>query len=69
VIMASATAHWFEVLPFNQAGEFGLGNLWYGLSDVPRIDAQGYVHAPEGPGLGLTIDWDRLRASALATLA
>jgi L-alanine-DL-glutamate epimerase-like enolase superfamily enzyme len=68
VIMASATAQWFEVLPFNQAGELGLGNLWYGLSDAPRVDDQGYVHAPEGPGLGLTIDWDRLRAPALATL-
>jgi L-alanine-DL-glutamate epimerase-like enolase superfamily enzyme len=68
VIMASATAHWFEVLPFNQAGETGLGNFWYGLSDVPPIDDEGCVHAPDGPGLGLAIDWDRLRSSAVATL-
>ena len=32
----------------------------FGLKDYKhlQIDAQGYVHAPTGPGLGVEIDWD-----------
>lgn len=29
----------------------------YGATDVIRTDAEGYVHAPRGPGLGIGIDW------------
>ena len=30
----------------------------YGLKGYPKIDEQGYMHAPGGPGLGVEIDWD-----------
>ena len=30
----------------------------YGLTDYPGIDADGFIAAPIGPGLGATIDWD-----------
>jgi L-alanine-DL-glutamate epimerase-like enolase superfamily enzyme len=26
--------------------------------DLDAVDAKGCVHVPEGPGLGVTIDWD-----------
>ena len=29
----------------------------HGAFDVIRTDAEGYVHAPPGPGLGIGIDW------------
>lgn len=30
----------------------------YGLKRYPKIDGEGYMHAPGGPGLGVEIDWD-----------
>ena len=30
----------------------------FGLIDYPSIDADGFIAAPTGPGLGATIDWD-----------
>lgn len=30
----------------------------YGLKQYMQVDAQGYVHAPAGAGLGVEIDWD-----------
>lgn len=38
----------------------------YGAINVIRTDGEGYVHAPDGPGLGIGIDWDAIaRASIL----
>jgi L-alanine-DL-glutamate epimerase-like enolase superfamily enzyme len=36
--------------------------LNYGLTKYATIDQEGYVHAPEGPGLGAEIDWDFVNA-------
>lgn len=30
----------------------------YGLREYVDIDQQGFVHAPDGPGLGVKVDWD-----------
>lgn len=38
----------------------------YELSSPPRIDAEGLVHAPDAPGLGLAPDWPRIEAEAFA---
>jgi L-alanine-DL-glutamate epimerase-like enolase superfamily enzyme len=35
----------------------------YGMHDVIRSDANGYVHAPTKPGLGLDVDWDQMEAA------
>lgn len=40
----------------------------YGTKDWLRIDKEGYVHAPEGPGHGLEIDWDYVKANTVAVL-
>jgi L-alanine-DL-glutamate epimerase-like enolase superfamily enzyme len=36
----------------------------YGSLDVIRTDAQGYVHAPRGDGLGIGIDWGSIEAAS-----
>lgn len=37
----------------------------FGVENPIRPDSAGMVPAPEGPGLGLTIDWDRMLAAVL----
>jgi len=32
-----------------------------------EVDERGLVHPPSGPGLGIELDWDRVRAQALAS--
>lgn len=34
---------------------------------VIRTDKDGYVHAPEGPGLGIETDWDKVKEMAVAS--
>lgn len=40
----------------------------YGMHDVIRPDADGYVHAPQSPGLGYQIDWDAMHAATIHRL-
>jgi L-alanine-DL-glutamate epimerase-like enolase superfamily enzyme len=35
----------------------------YGMHDVIRSDADGYVQAPTKPGLGLDVDWDQMESA------
>jgi L-alanine-DL-glutamate epimerase-like enolase superfamily enzyme len=39
----------------------------YGSNEVIRTDRDGYVHAPEGPGLGVTMDWEAVKAASFAS--
>lgn len=41
--------------------------LDYGVLSPLAIDAEGRMAAPEGPGLGLVMDWARIEADAAAT--
>ena len=63
VMMAIDNCDWFEVLAFNRSGEHGLEHLGYGLAEPLAIDAQGMVHAPSGPGLGVEIDWELINSA------
>jgi L-alanine-DL-glutamate epimerase-like enolase superfamily enzyme len=63
VIMAMPNCDWFEVLAFNRAGEHDLEHLNYGLAQPIAIDADGFVHAPTGPGLGFDIDWELINSA------
>lgn len=38
------------------------GTCSFGLVEPPRIDRDGYVHAPTKPGLGVDIDWAAINA-------
>ena len=40
----------------------------FGMQDVIRTEADGYVHAPTGPGLGYRVDWDALRRATIHRL-
>ena len=40
----------------------------YGMHDVIRTGSDGYVNAPQGPGLGYKIDWDAMKAATIHRL-
>ncbi|ETW94517.1 MAG: hypothetical protein ETSY1_34520 [Candidatus Entotheonella factor] len=55
VICAIANCEFFEVLVPEDAYDFG-------LVTPLNIDAEGYVHVPQGPGLGIELDWEAIEA-------
>ena len=57
--MLSITNCEFFELPLVRGKE---GAFDVGVQKGLRIDSEGYVHAPEGPGLGLMLDWDVVKA-------
>ena len=63
VIMAISNCDWFEVLAFNRSGDHSLEHLSYGLAEPLRVDPEGNVHVPAGPGLGADIDWALINSS------
>ena len=69
VAMAIDNCDWFEILAFNRSGEHGLEHLSYGLQEPLVVDADGYLAAPRGAGLGIGIDWDLIRSSSPGELA
>jgi L-alanine-DL-glutamate epimerase-like enolase superfamily enzyme len=69
VVMAVQGCSMYEVLVVHEPGSYDLQHLSYGLAEPITIDREGLVHAPEGPGLGIGIDWDLIRASAVAELS
>ncbi len=38
----------------------------FGIKQMPDIDSDGFVPAPEGPGLGVEIDWDSIKENEVA---
>jgi L-alanine-DL-glutamate epimerase-like enolase superfamily enzyme len=61
VIMAIANSEYFEVLMPSAGHKYGL------LHDI-ELDAAGYVHAFDGPGLGAEIDFDLIRDKQIEVL-
>ncbi|MGI6367802.1 MAG: enolase C-terminal domain-like protein [Anaerolineae bacterium] len=49
------------------AGTFGPGYTDY-ADGFDAVDAQGCVYVPQGPGLGVTLDWDYIHAHTTAHL-
>ena len=68
VTMATDHCDWFEVLAFNRSGEHSLEHLSYGLAEPLAIDADGLLHAPTGPGLGVAIDWELINSAVDAVV-
>jgi hypothetical protein len=69
VFMAIDNCDWFEVLAFNRTGDHSLAHFSDGLTEPFEVDPSGDVHAPVGPGLGATADWDLINSSVIATAA
>jgi len=43
--------------------------LWeYGVKENIRLDDEGFVHVPEGPGLGLDVDKEYINSHTIADL-
>ena len=61
VIMAIRNTELFEILLPDAAQKYGL------VQDI-EVDADGYVHAPTGPGLGAQIDFALIERKKLAVL-
>jgi L-alanine-DL-glutamate epimerase-like enolase superfamily enzyme len=61
VAMAVKNCQFFEILLPNAAQQYGL------VEDI-QVDAQGLVHAPQGPGLGARIDFDLIKRNTEAVL-
>jgi len=59
--MAIPNCDYFEVLQPDHAQKHGL------VRDV-EVDAEGFVHAPTGPGLGFEIDWELIERNKTAVL-
>ncbi|MBI4610885.1 MAG: hypothetical protein HY726_17985 [Candidatus Rokubacteria bacterium] len=59
--MAVKNGEFFEVLLPAAAQKYGLVN------DI-EVDASGLVHAPTGPGLGATIDFELIQRQQTAVL-
>ena len=37
----------------------------HGVRDAIRTDSAGLVHAPQGPGLGIRVDWEAVEAATI----
>jgi L-alanine-DL-glutamate epimerase-like enolase superfamily enzyme len=61
VLAAINNADYFEVLLPDAAHR-------YGLEREIEVDANGFVHAPTEPGLGMPIDFGLIEHNALTTL-
>lgn len=61
VLMAIPNSEFFEVLLPSGAQKYGL------VADV-EVDADGLVHAPDGPGLGYQIDFELIERNKTAVL-
>ena len=62
VTMASMNCDYFEVLLPHDLHAYGL------VEDIV-VDREGYVRAPEGPGLGFEIDWDLVKKRTTRVLS
>ncbi len=61
VTMAIPNCDYYEVFPADGANKYGL------VEDI-EVDNNGMVHAPEEPGLGYEIDWNRVKRDTLQIL-
>ena len=62
VTMAINNCDYFEVLLPDSANKYGL------VSDI-EVDDEGFVHAPERPGLGYEIDWELVKGETTQVLS
>ena len=69
VAAAVDNCHWFEILIIDPPGKHTFNHLNMCLADPFVIEHDGKVVVPEAPGLGVEIDWDRLKSAGLRALS
>jgi len=47
--------------------EWAVPENYFGVKEYLKLDSQGYVYAPQMPGLGLEIDWEYIDSHTIAT--
>ncbi len=61
LMLAFSNCDFFEMpVPYSEFQHEGLGMI--------KVDDQGYVNAPEGPGLGMNMDWDFIESISEYTI-
>jgi L-alanine-DL-glutamate epimerase-like enolase superfamily enzyme len=68
VAAAVNNCRWFEILVPGVPGTHTFDHLNMCLAEPFAIGKDGYVTVPEKPGLGVGIDWDRLKSAGLRPL-
>lgn len=68
VAAAVNNCQWFEILLFNAPGKHTFDHLNMCLAEPLVIEPTGHIVVPEAPGLGVEIDWERLKAAGLRAL-
>jgi L-alanine-DL-glutamate epimerase-like enolase superfamily enzyme len=68
VVAAINNCSWFEILVPGVPGTHTFDHLNMCLADPLVIEKDGNVVVPESPGLGVEIDWDRLKSAGLSPL-
>jgi L-alanine-DL-glutamate epimerase-like enolase superfamily enzyme len=69
VAAAVNNCHWFEILIVDPPGKHTFDHLNMCLADPFVIERDGRVVVPEAAGLGVEIDWDRLKSAGLRALS
>lgn len=69
VAAAVNNCHWYEILVIDPPGKHSFDHLNMCLASPFVIERDGHVVVPDAPGLGVEIDWDRLRAAGLRPLS
>jgi L-alanine-DL-glutamate epimerase-like enolase superfamily enzyme len=69
VAAAVNNCHWFEILIVDPPGKHTFDHLNMCLADPFVIERDGHVVVPEAAGLGVEIDWDRLKSAGLRALS
>jgi len=65
VMLSISNCDFFE-LPVDVNGQEGIFDV--GTKGAIRIDKEGYVRAPNKPGLGLEVDWEQVKESTEVSL-
>lgn len=68
LVMAVPHCSMYEVLVPHAPDVFDLNHLSYGLAEPIAIGPDGYLEAPDRPGLGIDLDWALLRSKTIAEL-
>jgi len=69
VAAAVNNCRWYEILIVDPPGKHTFNHLNMCLADPFVIERDGNVVVPEAPGLGVEIDWDRLKSAGLRALS
>jgi L-alanine-DL-glutamate epimerase-like enolase superfamily enzyme len=69
VAAAVNNCRWFEILIVDPPGKHTFDHLNMCLADPFVIERDGHIAVPEAPGLGVEIDWDRLKSAGLRALS